>query len=133
MTFSDSINSCFEGYSGFSGRASRSEYWWFAAFIGAVDVVAAVADAVVFGPGSRIPLFGLIAAVALLLPTLAVGFRRLHDTDRSGWWLLIAFVPLIGPVVLIVWFCTRGTDGANRYGSDPLRTEMPPHALYRAP
>ena len=63
------------------------------------------------------------AAVALLLPTLAVGFRRLHDTDRSGWCLLIAFLPLIGPVVLIVWFCTRGTDGANRYGSDPRRTE----------
>ena len=81
MTFSDSINSCFENYSGFSGRASRSEYWWFAVFVGAVDVVAAVTDAVVFGPGSRIPPIGPsppdapVAARSDDRATLRDGFR----------------------------------------------------------
>jgi hypothetical protein len=55
-----------------------------------------------------------------LLPGIAVGVRRLHDVDRSGWWLLLAFIPLVGTIILIVWFCTRGTPGPNRFGPDPL-------------
>ena len=61
-----------------------------------------------------------LAALALLLPNLAVLVRRLHDTDRSGWWYWIILVPLIGGILVLVWFCSRGTDGGNRYGADPL-------------
>ena len=62
----------------------------------------------------------LIVTLAMLLPTLAVGVRRLHDTDRSGWWLLIAFIPLVGIIVLIIFFVHKGTTGPNRFGPDPL-------------
>jgi uncharacterized membrane protein YhaH (DUF805 family) len=61
-------------------------------------------------------LFGL----ATILPGIAVAARRLHDVDRSGWWLLLNFIPLIGWIVLLVWFCTRGTEGPNRFGPDPM-------------
>lgn len=66
---------------------------------------------------------GLISGLimlALLLPGIAVGVRRLHDIDRSGWWLLIIFVPIIGVIAVIYWACLKGTDGANRFGPDPL-------------
>ena len=61
-----------------------------------------------------------IFSLVVLLPGIAVGVRRLHDLDRIGWWLLLAFVPLVGTIILIVWFCTRGTPGPNRFGPDPL-------------
>jgi len=60
-----------------------------------------------------------ISMLALLIPSIAAGIRRLHDTDRSGWWLLIAFIPLIGVIVLLVFFVSGGTAGANRFGEDP--------------
>jgi uncharacterized membrane protein YhaH (DUF805 family) len=61
-----------------------------------------------------------IFSLAVLLPGIAVSVRRLHDLDRSGWWLLLAFVPVVGIIVLLIWFCTKGTDGSNRFGPDPL-------------
>ena len=64
-------------------------------------------------------LFGL----ATLLPSIAVAVRRLHDLDRSGWWILIGLIPLIGWIILIVWYCSRGTVGPNRFGPDPLATD----------
>ena len=62
----------------------------------------------------------LIVGLGLFLPTLAVQVRRLHDLDRSGWWILISLIPLVGAIILLVWACTKGTDGENRFGSDPL-------------
>jgi uncharacterized membrane protein YhaH (DUF805 family) len=62
------------------------------------------------------PLFGL----ATFLPGLAVAVRRLHDIDRTGWWILLALIPLVGAIVLIIWYCTKGTDGPNRFGPNPL-------------
>lgn len=63
---------------------------------------------------------GSIWALANLIPSIAIGVRRLHDTDHSGWWLLIVFIPLVGALVLLYWFVIRGTAGTNRFGSDPL-------------
>ena len=108
-------------YADFSGRASRSEYWWFYLLIIIVYAVAMIVDSVIgtdqaFGP------YGIVMAIsmlALLIPSLAAAVRRLHDTDRSGWWLLIAFIPLIGAIVLLVFFVTQGTTGSNRFGEDP--------------
>jgi uncharacterized membrane protein YhaH (DUF805 family) len=62
-----------------------------------------------------------IFSLAVLLPGIAVAARRLHDVDRTGWWLLLAFIPVVGLIVLLIWFCTKGTDGSNRFGPDPLR------------
>lgn len=107
MTFKDSIETCFNKYIDFSGRASRSEYWWF----------------VLLGFGlSFIPVIGWILRLVILLPSLAVQVRRLHDMDRSAWWLLLLIPPItvIGVFVLLIMSIFPGTPGANRYGPDPL-------------
>jgi uncharacterized membrane protein YhaH (DUF805 family) len=115
MNFTQAISSGFSNYVNFAGRAIRSEYWYWVLFVIVASIVASIIDVVL---GIRVfePLFSL----AVLLPSIAVGVRRLHDLDRSGWWLLLGFIPLIGAIVLIVWYCGRGTVGANRFGPDPL-------------
>jgi uncharacterized membrane protein YhaH (DUF805 family) len=102
-------------YADFSGRARRTEYWLFVLFNMVIAVLLSVIDYVLSSPG----IIGLLFALAILLPSIAVGVRRLHDTDRSGWWLLIAFVPLIGGIVLLVFFVLDSTPGDNKYGASP--------------
>ncbi|MEV0724369.1 DUF805 domain-containing protein [Micromonospora purpureochromogenes] len=125
----DAIKSVLSQYAGFSGRARRSEYWWFVLFSLILGIVAGVLDGAlgtdIGSDPSSTGVIGLIVSLALLLPTLAVAVRRLHDTDRSGWWLLIGLVPLVGAIVLLVFFVKDGTRGTNRYGADPKDT---PHA-----
>jgi uncharacterized membrane protein YhaH (DUF805 family) len=102
-------------YAVFSGRAHRTEYWMFCLFNIIIAFVLGVAEGIVGGPG----IVGLIYSLAVLLPSIAVTIRRLHDIDRSGWWLLIVLVPLIGPFVLL-WFMVKGSsDGDNTYGVNP--------------
>ncbi|MEO3773538.1 DUF805 domain-containing protein [Micromonospora sp. B9E7] len=121
MSFGAAIKSVFNQYVGFSGRARRSEYWWFALFTLLVSIVAAILDSALglTFEGSSTGFIGLIASLALLLPGLAVAVRRLHDTDRTGWWLLIGLVPLVGAIVLIVFFVMDSTPGPNRFGPSP--------------
>ena len=118
MNFQDAIRSGIRNYVTFSGRASRSEFWYWALFALLVSIASSIIDHTIFPFASTGPIEGLTSLV-LFLPGLAVSIRRLHDIDRSGWWWLIAFT-VIGIVLLIVWACTRGTAGANRYGPDPL-------------
>ena len=118
MNFHDAIRSGIRNYVTFSGRASRSEFWYWALFALLVSIASSIIDHTIFPFASTGPIEGLTSLV-LFLPGLAVSIRRLHDIDRSGWWWLIAFT-VIGIVLLIVWACTRGTAGANRYGPDPL-------------
>ncbi|MET0531317.1 MAG: DUF805 domain-containing protein, partial [Microvirga sp.] len=94
-----------------------SEYWFFTLFTVLASLATSLVDNVVL---SGMPILNSITALAFLLPGIAVSVRRLHDTDRSGWWMLLLFVPLVGAIVLIVWFCMRGTIGQNRFGADPL-------------
>lgn len=101
-------------YASFNGRARRQEYWMFTLFYIIGYVVLAVIDAVV---GTMV--LALIYSLALLLPSLGVAIRRLHDTNRSGWWLLISFLPLIGAIVLLVFLVTEGDKSDNQYGPDP--------------
>ena len=101
MNFQHSIRVCFSKYADFNGRATRSEYWWFSLFIALVYLVLAVVNEVL--PG--------IFALATLLPTLAVTVRRLHDTERSGWWLLICLVPFIG--LVLFYFLAQKTAAAT--------------------
>ena len=114
MTFAEAIRSVLSQYVGFSGRARRSEYWYFFLFNLIVSIVARIIDA---AAGSY-PVISGIVALALLLPGLAVGVRRLHDTGRSGWWLLLAIIPLIGAIILIIWFC-GDSEPDNQYGPNP--------------
>jgi uncharacterized membrane protein YhaH (DUF805 family) len=108
-------------YADFSGRAPRAEYWWFYLLVIIGYVVTSILDSIL-GLGQMVGPYGVIMclfALAMLVPSIAAGVRRLHDTDRSGWWLLIGLVPLVGAIVLIVFFVTQGTNGPNQYGEDP--------------
>ena len=121
MNFIDATKSGLKGYVDFNGRATRSEYWWFYLFLWVTLLVANVMDALLGTPAiqSGIRSWGLIYIVfslGLFLPGLSVAVRRLHDRDRSGAWLLIAFVPIIGILVLIIWFVKSSDPGTNRYG-----------------
>jgi uncharacterized membrane protein YhaH (DUF805 family) len=115
MGFQAAIAACLSKYVTFQGRAMRSEYWYFALFMFIVDIVAYALDMGLFGR----PILNSLASLAFILPSLAVSVRRLHDTDRSGWWIFINLIPLIGVILYLVWMCTKGTAGANRFGEEP--------------
>ncbi|MBP9591974.1 MAG: DUF805 domain-containing protein [Steroidobacteraceae bacterium] len=108
-------------YATFEGRARRKEYWFFILFNVLAVVVLGIID-VVLGTSSKEAGLGLLSGIyllAVLLPALAVTVRRLHDTDRSGWWILIEFIPLIGGLVLLVFTLLDSTPGSNRFGPSP--------------
>ena len=117
MNFFDAIKFGFNGYFDFSGRSSRSEYWWFLLFFMVVSFVVPLLDSTQSG------LISILAVLGLYIPVLAVQVRRLHDINRSGWWILISFVPLVGAILLLVWHCSKGTQGDNRFGTDPLGSD----------
>jgi uncharacterized membrane protein YhaH (DUF805 family) len=111
MDFMTAVKTCFAKYATFTGRAIRSEYWWFALFTFGASLIATLIDVMLGLPS----ILSTLVNLALLLPGIAVGVRRLHDTDRSGWWWLIVLVPGVGIIVLIVFMCLEGTEGANRF------------------
>ena len=102
-------------YAQFSGRARRMEYWMFALFNMLIAFGLGLIEAIVGGPG----ILGMLYSLAVLVPGLAVFVRRLHDTNHSGWWFLIALVPLIGVIVLLIFLIREGDAGANRFGPNP--------------
>jgi len=113
MSFVDAVTVCVSKYATFSGRARRSEYWWFAlAYLVALIVVVLLDNAM----GSDLP--GTLVVLALILPTLAVTVRRLHDTNRSGWWYFMSFVPF-GGLVVLVFVCQDSNPGHNTFGPCP--------------
>ena len=116
MGFTDAVATGFGKYVTFSGRAARSEYWYWTLFTLLVAIVSGLIDGL-FGLG----FISTMTSLALMLPSFAVAARRLHDIDRTAWWLLIALSG-VGLIVLIVVDCIKGTTGANRFGPDPLGT-----------
>ena len=101
-------------YAEFGGRARRKEFWMFVLFNVLISLALGIVDAVIgFG------LLGALYGLAVLVPSIAVSVRRLHDIGRTGWWVLIGFVPLIGLIVLIVFAVQEGQSGSNEYGPDP--------------
>ena len=118
MGFTEAISSGFRNYVNFSGRASRSEYWFWTLFTIIVSIVTALIDLALFRDSGISPLNSL-ASLGMFLPSLAVAARRLHDIDRTAWWLLLLLTG-IGIIVLIIFYCLRGTSGPNRFGQDPL-------------
>lgn len=114
--FVDAIKICFAKYATFAGRATRPEFWFFYLFYMIVIVAAIAIDAAIISAGSSLAFVSTIATLALLLPTISVLVRRLHDTDRSGWYYWMALIPLVGIIILIVYLCQPGTPGRNKFG-----------------
>lgn len=105
MTFVDSIKTCFSKYADFNGRASRPELWWWVLFVFLASAAASVVG----------PLISALFSLGVFLPNIAVVARRLHDTDRSGWWQLIVLIPLLG-LILIIYWCVQEAKEPNRFG-----------------
>jgi uncharacterized membrane protein YhaH (DUF805 family) len=117
-------------YADFSGRAPRAEYWWFVLLVWAALATLVFLSVAIAGASKEPnPFFGafivpaLIAFVALIIPNLAVQVRRMHDQDRSGWMILLFFIPYIGGLIAIVFMCIPGTPGPNRFGPDPYEED----------
>ena len=116
MDFGKSIKTCFNKYAVFSGRASRSEFWWFELFLLIGAIVTVVIDVMMLGyTAEDYGPINVIFSVVTFLPAIAVGARRLHDINRSGWWQLIALT-VIGIILLIIWYATVGENKKNIHG-----------------
>jgi uncharacterized membrane protein YhaH (DUF805 family) len=126
MSFGSALKAFWSNYRNFKGRARRSEYWFIQLFLVATNLAAAVIDlALMDGDVDRFiangggGIVGLIWILATIVPALAVLVRRLHDTNRSGWWALIGFVPIIGAIAILFFTVSDSDQGENRYGSSP--------------
>jgi uncharacterized membrane protein YhaH (DUF805 family) len=109
--FGEAITEGFRNIVTFSGRASRSAFWWFALGAIIIDIVAAIV-----GRAAHAVVIQYVIDIVVALVSLSLAVRRLHDTDRSGWWWLIGLIPIIGGIVLLVFYCLPGTPGPNRHG-----------------
>jgi uncharacterized membrane protein YhaH (DUF805 family) len=136
-------------YAQFSGRAQRKEYWMFALFVVLGSLVLSGLDTVLglgghassytvnmpgnYAAGSNLSggILTDIFSLAIIIPSIAVAVRRLHDVDKSGWWLLIELIPIVGWIIVLVWACTEGTRGPNRFGPDPKADLGDLHETFR--
>ena len=127
MNMKEAVTSVYSKYATFSGRSRRSECWWFVLFYLIVSAILQIIDRAVFGtatgpvggPPQQVSIFAAIFSLVSLLPNLAVGARRLHDIGKSGWWLLLGLIPIIGTIILIVWFAKDSDAETNAYGAPP--------------
>jgi uncharacterized membrane protein YhaH (DUF805 family) len=122
VTFLDAVRSVLSNYANFHGRAGRAEYWWWVLAVLITSIVAQMIDAaIVPGAGVGGGPVSAIVGIALILPNLAVAVRRLHDVGRTGWWVLLLLIPVIGLLVLVYFYVQRGEEGPNRFGPPPAR------------
>lgn len=115
MNMIEAVKSVFTQYVGFSGRARRSEYWWF-------YLANLIVGGILSQLGKNISAFGVLSglySLAVLLPALAVAVRRLHDIGKSGWWILLNLIPVVGQIIIIIWMCKDSMPGENLYGPNP--------------
>ena len=114
-------------YAEFTGRSRRKEYWMFTLLAIGIYIVASILDRIAGMNGMIAGRYGpitVLVALGLLVPSIAVSIRRLHDSDRSGWWLLLGLVPMVGEIIVLVFMVLKGTRGANRFGADPRAGEV---------
>lgn len=111
MSFIEAVKACFSKYATFTGRARRSEFWYFNLFYSLIYFLLFITGIGIF----ILPIVGL----AFILPLLSVGVRRLHDIGKSGWWILINLIPIIGWIIFLVWCCTDSQQGGNNWGANP--------------
>jgi uncharacterized membrane protein YhaH (DUF805 family) len=131
MNIQEAVKTVFHNYATISGRAARSQYWFWALFVFLVTVALGVVDGAIFGTTVTADgmtktnsVLGTIFTLGTLVPYICVAVRRMHDVDKSGWWLLINLIPVIGWILFIVWAATKGTTGDNRFGPDPLASQI---------
>lgn len=121
MQFTEAVRSCLLNYVTFSGRARRSEYWYFVLFSVLGNIALSLIDRRLLGSGMEsTQTLSSLFSLAIFLPTISVAVRRLHDVGRSGWWWWLWMIPMIGWIVLLVWNVSKGNDGPNEYGDDPF-------------
>jgi uncharacterized membrane protein YhaH (DUF805 family) len=118
MGFGQAISAGFSNYFNFRDRSTRSAYWYFVLFLAILAVVTVILDIALFGFQVVEPISGL-AGLATLIPALSLSVRRLHDISRTGWWVLLALIPIIGWIILIVWACQPTVPQTNEYGPPP--------------
>jgi uncharacterized membrane protein YhaH (DUF805 family) len=126
MDMPTAVRTVLAKYATFSGRATRPEYWWWVLATLILFIILSLLDGAVIAPMLGFQMFeesageplSMIASLALILPNLAVAVRRLHDTDRSGWWLLLSLVPVIGTLLLLYFLVQQSTEGGNRFCDD---------------
>ncbi|MBL1073326.1 DUF805 domain-containing protein [Nocardia sp. 2] len=123
MGFGEAIKSVLSQYANFNGRARRSELWWWVLGFFLVYFATAILAGLLSAIHESLGIVGMLLYAVVLLgglvPNLAVTVRRLHDTDKSGWFILLGFIPLVGGIILLVFYCMEGTPGPNQYGPDP--------------
>lgn len=113
MNFMTAVSACFKKYATFSGRARRSEYWYFFLFCTLVSVVLGL----IFG--QTMAFVSTMFTLATLVPSLAVTWRRMHDIGKCGAWSLIVLIPVVGAIIFLIWTCKNGEEGENEYGENP--------------
>lgn len=116
LNFAEAISICFKKYFNFKDRASRSEYWYFQLLVTPIFIWAQFPS-----NDNQILILQLILVFGLLIPAVAVGVRRFHDKDKSGWWILISLVPYVGSFIILIMLIDKGTEGTNRFGNYPLK------------
>ncbi len=114
MNFGESVTTCLKKYFVFEGRASRSEYWWFQLIVTPSYFISTYIE-------NEVSYIFLGITLFTLIPAISAGVRRLHDTNRSGFFLLISFIPFIGGLILLFFLIPEGTKGKNRFGPNPLK------------
>ena len=115
MDFSKAVSSGLRKYVDFNGRARRTEYWFWTLFLVVSFIAASIVDRVI-----GVPIFYPLFVLSTILPSLAMAARRLHDIDRSGWWILLSFIPIVGSIILFIWALMESSPGENRFGPEPL-------------
>ena len=116
MTFTESVSVCFKKYFVFEGRASRSEYWWFQLIVAPSYIIFEITNS----ESSPVSFLFLVITLLTLIPAISAGVRRLHDTNKSGFYLLLSFIPFIGGLIVLFFLIVQGTKGKNRFGADPI-------------
>lgn len=126
LSFGQAISNCFSKYATFKGRARRSEYWWFALLMGIIGLIANVIQyyalfemGLTIDQAQIVSIFPAIVYLVFFIPSLAVLWRRLHDTGHSGWCWLLSLIPIIGFIILLVWCCQDSDPMSNKYGPSP--------------
>lgn len=119
VSFSQAVRMAFDSYCRFQGRSSRSEYWWWVLFVAILSFCIGIIEGILGFSMTAVQTTSGILSLVLLLPGLGLSVRRLHDIGKSGWWVLLGFIPVVGAIILIIWYAQNSQMHDNQYGPVP--------------